>query len=124
LAIYRQALRLFPTRKSLMYGYATGLLVSGQPELDVAFLENCLDRVPSDPHLYELKAQAHASLGERLRQHRTQAEALFLKGNLRAAIEQLRLAQLSADGDFYEKSSVDARLQELKTLDAELRRGN
>jgi predicted Zn-dependent protease len=45
-----------------------------------------------------------------------------LRGNLAAAIEQLRLAQSSADGDFYERSSVDARLRELMALDAELRR--
>ena len=32
----------------------------------------------------------------------------------RAAIEQLQLAQTSADGDFYDHSVVDARLKELR----------
>ena len=54
-------------------------------------------------------------------QHRAQAEALLLRGNLTAAIEQLRLAQASDDGNFYERSIVDSRLRELMALDAELR---
>ena len=122
LAIYRQGLALFPTRKALMYGYATALLDTGQPKQAVEFLDRRIDLVAFDPRLYELKAKAHAMLGEHLSEHRAQAEALLLRGNLAAAIEQLRLAQSSADGDFYERSSVDARLRELMALDAELRR--
>lgn len=120
-ATYEHALGLFPTRRALMYGYAGVLLDSGKAQQDVEFLEKCLARVDTDPHLYELKAQAHAALGQRLAQHSAQAEALFLKGNLRAAIEQLRIAQTSGDGDFYQKSSVDARLREFKALDSQLR---
>jgi len=121
LVTYQQALALFPTRKSLMYGYANVLLDTGQAEKDIEFLDQCLARVDTDPRLYELKAQAHAVLGQKLAQHSAQAEALLLKGNLRAAIEQLRLAQSSGDGDFYERSSVDARLRELMALDQRLR---
>jgi predicted Zn-dependent protease len=123
-ATYEKALALFPTRRALMYGYARVLLDSGQFEKDIEFLDKCLTRVDTDPHLYELKAQAHAALGQRLAQHSAQAEALFLKGNLGAAIEQLRIAQTSGDGDFYQKSSVDARLREFKSLDAQLRGSN
>jgi predicted Zn-dependent protease len=47
-----------------------------------------------------------------------------LKGNLSAAIEQLRFAQASDDGDFYERSAVNARLRELIAVDAQLRRDN
>lgn len=119
---YRRALNLYPTRKSIMYGYAQALLDDAQASEAVLFLERCVDRIDSDPRLYEFKASAHEALGERLRQHRAQAEALFLRGNLAAAIEQLRLAQASSDGDFYDRSSVDARLREFMKLDAELRR--
>ena len=45
-------------------------------------------------------------------------------GNARAAIEQLVLAQKSGDGDFYQLSSVDARLRELRRLEEETRREN
>ena len=55
-------------------------------------------------------------------QHRAQAEAYVLRGNLPAAIEQLQLAQRAGDGDFYQKSSVEARLKELVAIDTEGRR--
>jgi predicted Zn-dependent protease len=118
---YRRALKSFPTRRSLMYGYATALLDSGEYLRAVQFLKQSIMRAPPDPRLYELQADGHASLGQKLAQHRALAEASLLRGNLPAAIEQLRLAKLSGDGDFYEQSSVDARLKELMTLDAELR---
>lgn len=118
---YRRALRSFPTRKSLMYGYAGALLDNGEYRAAVQFVGLSIDRVPEDPRLYELLARAHASLGEKLLQHAALAEASVLHGNLTAAIEQLRIAKLAGDGNFYDKSSVDARLRELMTLDAELR---
>jgi predicted Zn-dependent protease len=118
---YRRALVSFPTRKSLMSGYATTLLDSGQNQEAVDFLERSIMRTAPDHRLYELQARGHASLGEMLAQHRALAEASLVRGNLAAAIEQLRLAKLSGDGDFYDRSSVDARLRELMRLDAELR---
>jgi predicted Zn-dependent protease len=121
LGAYQRALKSFPTRRSLMYGYATALLDSGEDEVAVQFLERSIMRAQPDPRLYELQARGHASLGERLAQHRALAEASLLRGNLAAAIEQLQLAKSSGDGDFYDRSSVDARLRELMTLDAELR---
>jgi len=45
-----------------------------------------------------------------------------LRGKLTAAIEQLHLAQRAGDGDFYQKSSVEARLKELVAIDTEARR--
>lgn len=124
LSIYRQALRLFPTRRSLMYGYSAALINSGRAQEAAEFLDLSLGRIAPDPRLYELKAQAHAQLGQQLRQHQARAEALLLRGNLRAAIEQLRFAQASADGDFYERSGVDARLRELMSIEQQLRRDN
>ncbi|UCD70283.1 MAG: M48 family metallopeptidase [Betaproteobacteria bacterium] len=124
LSIYRQALRLYPTRRSLIYGYSAALMNSGRARAAVEFLDRSLDRVAPDPRLYELKAKAHALQGQQLRQHRARAEALLLKGNLSAAIEQLRFAQASDDGDFYERSAVNARLRELIAVDAQLRRDN
>jgi predicted Zn-dependent protease len=47
-------------------------------------------------------------------QHQAQAEAYVLQGSLPAAIEQLQLAQKTGDGDFYQLSSVEARLRDLR----------
>jgi predicted Zn-dependent protease len=76
----------------------------------------------SDYRLYELQAKCYSVLDRRLPQHRALAEAYYRLGNLQGAIEQLVLAQKSGDGDFYQQSSVDARLRQLRALDAENRR--
>ncbi|HYJ19800.1 MAG TPA: hypothetical protein VEW72_11575, partial [Burkholderiales bacterium] len=59
--------------------------------------------------------------GKRLLQHRALAESYALRGNLTGAIEQLQIAQKSGDGDFYQQSSVEARLKELIAIDMEAR---
>ena len=45
---------------------------------------------------------------------RAVAEHYALDGGLLAAIEQLRIAQREAGGDFYVGSQIDARLRELQ----------
>jgi predicted Zn-dependent protease len=55
-------------------------------------------------------------------QHRALAESYYRLGNIRAAIEQLLLAQKAGDGDFFVQSSVDARLRELRIIDSEARK--
>jgi predicted Zn-dependent protease len=75
-----------------------------------------------DPQLFRYQARAHAALDQRLAQHRAQAESYALNGQYQAAIEQLDLAQRSADGDFFQQSVVDARLRELRERLVELRR--
>ena len=64
-----------------------------------------------------MQAKCYAALNKGMLQHRALAESLFRLGNIRAAIEQLLLAQKAGDGDFYLQSSVDARLREWRMLD-------
>jgi predicted Zn-dependent protease len=54
-----------------------------------------------------------------LQQHRAQAEYYYLKGQLTQAVEQLQYAQKETDGNFFEQSVVDARLRELRAMQAE-----
>lgn len=122
LAMYESALAAHPHRRALVFGYARALLERDRPEQAVAFLSKQMERGPIEPRHYELQARGYDALGQKLMRHRAQAEAYLLKGSLAAAIEQLRLAQSSGDGDFFQKSSVEARLKELVALDAELRR--
>ena len=108
----------------LVYDYAEVLLGSRQPGEALKLVESRMQYSVSDNRMYELQAKCYAALGKRLPQHRALAEAYFRLGNLQSAIEQLLLAQKSGDGDFYQMSSVDARLRELRTLEAEARREN
>lgn len=121
LAAYREALRANPGRRALAYGYADALINARRADEALGFLSSKLESSIADPRLYELQARGYSATGKRMQQHRAQAEAYALRGNLPGAIEQLQIAQRAGDGDFYQKSSVEARLKELVALDMESR---
>ena len=115
LAIYRAALKANPRYRALVYGYLDELLQTGQAREALADLEERVRGTQDDWRLYELQARAFEAAGRRLSQHRAQAEALFRKGNLTAAVEQLEIAVKWKGSDFYELSSAESRLRELRS---------
>lgn len=119
---YRDALRIYPSYRALIYDYAEQLLAARRPEQALRLVEERLQWVADDHRLYLLQARAYAALGRRLAQHRAQAEAYARMGNLAAAVEQLQIGLKSGDGDFYALSSAEARLKELRKLEEEFRR--
>lgn len=124
LGAYREGLRANPGRRALAYGYADALIAARRANEAVEFLAPRLESRSGDPKLYELQARAYAATGKRLQQHRALAESYALRGNLTGAIEQLQIAQKAGDGDFYQQSSVEARLKELVAIDMEARGKN
>jgi beta-barrel assembly-enhancing protease len=122
LVCYREALKSFPNYRALIYDYAEALLQTQQPQAALQLIEGRLQSVAEDYRLYLLQARSYAMLNKRLAQHRAQGEAYARMGNLPAAVEQLQIAVKSGDGDFYQLSSAEARLRELRRLDNELRK--
>ena len=122
LQTYREALKNYPGYRALVYDYADALLRNRQPEEALKLVESRLQYSLSDYRLYQLQARSYAALNKSLQQHRALAESQYRLGNIPAAIEQLVLAQKSGDGDFYQQSSVDARLRELRSIDNEMRK--
>ncbi|MGH8634803.1 MAG: tetratricopeptide repeat protein, partial [Burkholderiales bacterium] len=122
LPCFRDALKIYPSYRALVYGNAEALLRTNRPEEALRFVEARLQVITDDHRLYVLQARAYAALDKRLAQHRAQAEAYVRMGNLTAAMEQLRIGLKSGDGDFYQLSSAESRLRELRKLDEELRR--
>lgn len=122
---YARALKAHPNYRALLYDNAHVLILSGQPETALKIVEARLRDHPDDVRLYVLQARAYSAQGKRLLQHKAQAEAFARQGQIGAAVEQLQLAARSGDGDFYQLSSVEARLRELraqlKTLERERR---
>ncbi|SEA15254.1 M48 family metalloprotease [Nitrosospira multiformis] len=118
LDIYQAALAIFPQHRALIYDYIEALLskVSAQDALD--FINRQLQFDPNDVRLYRLQAQSHEALGNALLQHQALAEVYSRQGNYPAAIEQLQIALKTDEGDFYQMSSVEARLRELRELAA------
>ena len=121
LAQYRAGLKSFPLQRALVYGYAETLLTMRQYTESVDFINNELKRYVSDAQLYEYQAQGYAGLKKEFLSHRALSEAYARRGNLVAAVEQLQIALKTREGDFYQLSSAEARLKELKALDAESR---
>lgn len=122
LPCYRDALKTYPSYRALVYSNANALLQTNRPEEALRIVEARLQVITDDYRLYLLQARAYAALNKRLSQHRAQAEAYIRMGNLAGAMEQLRIGLKSGDGDFYQLSSAESRLRELRKLDDEMRR--
>ena len=116
LVLYRAALRTFPRYRGLVYGYLNLLLQAGRAPEVAADLEERLRSVQDDAQLYEIQARAYAATGKQIAQHRAQAEAHYRRGNLAGAVEQLEIAVKEKGADFYEISSAESRLRELRAL--------
>ena len=122
LGCYRRALATYPGYRALTYDYADTLLRNRQPDIALKVVEERLQVHTDDYKLYLLQARAYAALNKRLAQHRAQGEAYARMGNIPGAVEQMQIALKSGDGDFYQLSSTEARLKELRRLHDELRR--
>ena len=122
LTIYRAALKRFPVHRALIYGYADTLLQTKQGADALKFVDEQLKARAGDHRLYEYQARSYALLQKRFQSHSALAESYALRGNLPAAIEQLQIALKTSEGDFYQLSSAEARLKELKALDADAKR--
>ena len=109
----------YPHSRPLLYAQIAALEEAGRAQDALNVLAEPLRSNARDRRLQEMRAKAYAALGKRSLQHQAQAEVQVLQGNLPAAIEQLQLARTAGDGDFYQLSVVDARLQELRNLHAQ-----
>jgi len=115
LAFYHDAVQNFPQHRALIYDYAELLLQDKQAAIAVKLLSEQLAGHPSDTRLYDLQARAYAMQGKAIEQHQAQAYSYAWQGNLYAAIEQLELAK-QAGGSFYQLSTIESDLRELREL--------
>lgn len=119
LKLLRAAEARYPQERAIVYALIEALHAERQYAEALRLTVADLQSYPNDFRMYGLQAKTFAMLGKRLAQHRAQAEAYALQGQLLPAIEQLQLAQKAGDGDFFDNSQVDARLRELKKLQME-----
>ena len=114
LKLYRAAMLAFPQHRALFYGTVEALYESGQTDAALAEVNERLKNIQDDPRLFELAAKGFEKKNKKLAQHRAVGEAYFRRGNLLGAVEQMQLAVKAKDGDFYESSSAEARLREMR----------
>lgn len=113
---YESALREFPGHRALIYGYGEHLLAMNQPDAVLRLINEKQNAYPDDPYFYELKSRAYTAQGKTLLRHQAQGEAYYRRYDLQRAIEQMDLAAKAPDGDFYQKSIVEARLKQLQQM--------
>ncbi|MEO8418999.1 MAG: tetratricopeptide repeat protein, partial [Methylophilaceae bacterium] len=113
---YAAALAMFPSYRALIYGYAEYFLALGQADKALKLIEEKQPRYPEDPYFYELKSRAYTMQGKNMLRHQAQGEAYFRRYNIPKALEQMELASKAGDGDFYQQSIVEARLNQLRQL--------
>jgi predicted Zn-dependent protease len=117
--LLREASTRHAQDRAVAYALAEALLADKRADEAARFLGADVQAHTTDYRSRSLQAKAYAMQGKQLRQHWALGESYALQGQLFAAIEQLQLAQKSTDGDFYDRSQVDARLRQLKTQQAE-----
>jgi predicted Zn-dependent protease len=114
IARFAAALARYPNKMQLVYDYPDALIAANRNREAVVFIERQLARFPADGRLHRTAAKAYAALGNRMQQHRHQAELYAWQGDLRGAVFQLELAMKAGDGDFYTASVVETRLRALR----------
>jgi beta-barrel assembly-enhancing protease len=112
--IYQAGLKRFGDSRALSYGFAETLIETNDSKQALAFIADRLLITSSDPDLYDLQGKAYAAQGKKLLQHQSLGEAYVRIGNISAAVDQMEIAVRSGDGDYYQQSSVEARLKELR----------
>jgi predicted Zn-dependent protease len=114
IATYRDGIKRFSDSRPLALGLIDAYYLAGQTQTALTLANERLKSIQDDAKLYEIAAKCNEKLGKKLAQHRAIAEAYYRRGNLVGAVEQLEIALKSKDGDFYESSSTESRLRELK----------
>jgi predicted Zn-dependent protease len=113
---YASALKLYPDNRALIYGYAEHFLAIKQADSAIKLVKEKQSLYPNDAYFYEVLAKSYAMQNKVLLGYQAQGEAYFRKYDLARAIEQMELATKANDGDFYQKSIVEARLKELRRM--------
>ncbi len=111
---YRESSRRFPDSRALALGLIDAHFQAGKIDQALSLATERLKSIHDDPKLHELAAKCFERKGKKQAQHRAIAESYYRRGNLVGAVEQLEIALKAKDGDFYDASSTESRLRELK----------
>ena len=115
LGLLKNALVIFPGNVPLIELQARALLQLEKPQQAFEILESALRQQPEQTYLYQTYAIAASKVGNYAEGYRALGEQQFLLGNLHQAIDYLKQALKSGDIDKYQRISIEARLEELKS---------
>ena len=112
-ATYEQAVHLFPRNVPLTVRYSEALVQYGDPGLAHEVLLDLLNQVPPTPEQVRLIAIAANAAGDTADAHYYMAEYHLLNGDLRMAVDQLRLALGIPGLESVQRARFLARLEHL-----------
>ena len=114
LQFFQQTLRAHPNSMLVKTLYADALIQAKELRAARSSLRELIRARPEAPSLFRRLADVENRLGSRYGMHRALAEASYLNGDARGALQQLTLAKQHAGTGFYQNASTDARVQEIK----------
>jgi len=117
----RSQLDISPGNHPLTMAYADALLRSGKPKEAERVLVVHAKQRPGDPQVWYVLAETHGLAGNILDVHRARAEYFILNGLLDRAERQLGYALDLAQGDFHVSASVQARIDDIRTMREEIK---
>lgn len=110
----KKALKKYPNYRAFIYELANYLIETNSIKDAIKFIQSYLLAYSSDPELYTLLAKAYSLNGNQLLQYESLSQSFYYRYNLQEAIMQMDMAVKARDGNFYEKSRVEARLKQLQ----------
>lgn len=112
----------FPGNHAIAVQYAEALLFDRDPALAATAAEVLRQQLiehDDSPRLHELMARASSVAGKDVEAAEALAESYFRSGKTSEAMEQLELLQRRDDLDYYQRSRVTARLEEMRVITAD-----
>ena len=104
-----------PGNYPLKFNYAESLLEFGKAGQALKVIEQMVSRRPTDPPLRKLYSQIAKEAGAHTTAREQLAEYFYLMGDIKPAIQQLRLAlQDEKSIDYYQAARIGARMKELE----------
>jgi predicted Zn-dependent protease len=105
-----------PQSRSLNILTVEGQLKTKQYEQAIIWLKNQTRAQPENSIWWDLLARAYSQAGKKALSHAALAEKYVADGAWIGGIEQMRLAKLAGDADFYQSSEIDARARQIQDL--------
>lgn len=120
---YARAYRDDADSRAAVYGYANMLTLAGKPDDSKKLLRGYGLADRRDPRFFKLLAEAENDLGQTANSHFSLSEYYRSLGELRLAVEQLKLAERTPDISNYQRLRIDARADEINEEIVQLEKG-
>ncbi len=109
-----QVKAIYPRSKALNVANIEAQLKLQQYDQAITWLKSQSKSRPDETLWWSLLAQAYSLAGKRSLHHAAIAEKYVTEGAWVGAIEQMKLAKLAGDADFYQASEIDARARQIQ----------